>query len=734
VKCLSCLIILSLSVHAQGPGIQVPQDPQDVVRVTTALVQVDVVVTKDGKQVTDLKADDFEILEDGRRQQITNFAYVSINSSASPASSTNSSASPAGGSNPNPPPVLPIKPPTPHEVRRTVAIVVDDLGMSFQSMANLRNYLRKFMSESLGPNDLVAIIRTGGEVGALQQFTTDQRLLASAIADLKWNACSRVGASVLSPERSLVTLMPPESQLRGRLPPDRSPGSNQVTRPTIANESNACAVGSSVNYSINAIRFILRGMRDLPGRKSMMIVSDNLPMERQEGAPADFGFKRPVRENANIIDVWTQTTSYRDGLHGLAEQAIRSSVVIYGVSSQQLQTVGANPADEISYPPPRMMRNARPEQQNPLQNLMNVRSAELRKNVDGAELLAKETGGFVIRNRNDFGVERVLEDQNGYYLIGYKPATETFNRRFHKIHARVKRSGLTVRTRAGFYGVTEEPAAGPTAETDRLNKALTSPFGANDITVRLTSLFANDTERGSMLRTFVNLEAKDLTFTQEADGSHVAKFDLSSVVFSDNGGVVNRQDQTATLRLRGQPYERALREGVVYGVDLPLKRAGAFQVRVAVRDSASQRIGAAGQFVQAPNIGDGTLSLSGILLYPETQNGEDEMRRALVLRRFHQGASLVFGYTIYNAGFDKKTRDHRLTTQTVVFRDSIKIYSSDRVAVAATDNRDPTRINTGARLQLGPALTPGEYVVQIVVEDAVAKRTATQVTQFEVIK
>ncbi len=601
-------------------------------------------------------------------------------------------------------------------------------------MANLRNYLRKFVSESLGPNDLVAIIRTGGEVGALQQFTTDQRLLASAIADLKWNACSRIGASVLSPERSLVTLMPPESQLRGRLPPDRSPGSNQVNRPTTANESNACSVGSSVNYSINAIRFILRGMRDLPGRKSMMIVSDNLPMERQEGAPVDFGFKRPVRENANIIDVWTQTTSYRDGLHGLAEQAIRSSVVIYGGSAQQLQTTGANPADEISYPPPRMMRNARPDQQNPLQNLMSTRSAELRKNVDGAELLAKETGGFVIRNRNDFGVERVLEDQNGYYLIGYKPATETFNRRFHKIQARVKRSGLTVRTRAGFYGVTEEPATGPAAETDRLNKALTSPFGANDITVRLTTLFANDPARGSMLRTFVNVDAKDLTFTQEADGTHVAKFDLSSVVFSDNGAVVNRQDQAATLRLRGRPYERALREGVVYGVDLPLKRAGAFQVRVAVRDTASQRIGAAGQFVQAPNFTDGTLSLSGIVLYAEKLHAEDdEVRRALVLRRFHPGASLVFGYTIYNAALDKKQLPH-LMTQTFVFRDEEKIYSSDREAVTGTGDPDLKRIATGARLQLGPALTPGEYVVQIVVEDTVAKRSVTQVTQFEVVK
>lgn len=693
-------------------------------RVTTNLVQVDVVVTKDGKQVTDLTAADFEILEDGRRQQITNFAYFSVDSSASPAS----------GSNPTSPGVLPVKPPTPHEVRRTVAIVVDDLGMSFQSMANLRTYLRKFVSESLGPNDLVAIIRTGGEVGALQQFTTDQQLLASAIEHLKWNACSRVGASVLTPERSLITLMPPEAQLRGRLPPDRSPGSNQVSRPTVANEANACSVGSSVNYSINAIRFVLRGMRDLPGRKSMMIVSDNLPLERQEGAPVDFGFKRPVRENANVIDVWTQTTSHRDGLHGLAEQAIKSSVVIYGVSAQQLQTVGANAADEISYPPQQMMRGARPDQQNPLQKLMNQRSAELRKNVEGAELLAKETGGFVIRNRNDFGVERVLEDQNGYYLIGYKPATETFNRRFHRIQARVKRSGLTVRTRAGFYGVTEEPAAGPTAETDRLNKALTSPFGAHDITVRVATLFANDPARGSMLRTFVNIDAKDLTFTKEADGTHVAKFDLSSLVFSDNGAVVNRQDQAATLRLRGHPYERALREGVVYGVDLPLKRAGAFQVRVAVRDSASQRIGAAGQFVQAPNVSDGTLSLSGVVLYPDAQNDDDPMRRALVLRRFHQGASLVFGYTIYNAALDKKAGLPKLTTQTVVFRDSEKIYSSDRVPVAASDKTDLKRISTGARLQLGTALTPGEYVVQIVVEDTVARHTATQVTQFEVIK
>src|SRR4029079_2127528 len=91
--------------------------------------------------------------------------------------------------------------PQPNDIKRTVAIVVDDLGMSFQSMGELRTYLRTFISENLRPDDLVAIVRTGGEVGALQQFTTDHRLLASAIDDLKWNPCSRVGASVLPQER-----------------------------------------------------------------------------------------------------------------------------------------------------------------------------------------------------------------------------------------------------------------------------------------------------------------------------------------------------------------------------------------------------------------------------------------------------------------------------------------------------------------------------------------------------
>lgn len=737
-------LLLCLAVNLRGqeprptptptpvPKMQTPveQDPE-VVRITTNLVQVDVVVTKDGKQVTNLTPADFEILEDGRAQKITSFAYVSTSAAES---KTTASASPTPNSKDDVVSVIP-KPPLPRDIKRTVAIVVDDLGMSFQSMAELRQYLRKFLAENLRSNDLIAIIRTGGELGALQQFTADPRVLSNAISDLKWNPCSRVGVNVLPPERALVIPNAPEPQMQGRVPADRSPGSSQIYRPTVGNESNPCSVGGSLTYSINALRFVLAGMRDLPGRKSMMVISDNLPLQAQDLAPPDFGFQRPIREDANLIDVWTQSKSYADGLHSLSELAIRGSVVIYGVTSQRLQTIGPQPADEISFPA--LGTRRRPDQQDSLSKLMRTRPAELLRNSDGAEVLAKETGGFVVRNTNNFGLDKIFEDQNGYYLIGYRPADTTFDRRFHTIQARVKRGGLTVRTRAGFYGVASEaPRGGQVADRDRLNRALISPFGANDIPVRLTTFFANDPQRGSLLRCFVTFQVKELAFKQEPDGTHTADFELSSVLFGENGAVANRQDQNATLRLRGKPYERALREGVIYGFDRQLEKSGAFQLRVALRDTASQRVGASGQFINVPNIKAGEFALSGILLNAEAVENavSDESNTGFVLRRFRQGASLAFGYVIYNAGLHKTTRQPQLTTRTLVFRDAVKIYSSDSSPVAVIGQPDLQRISAGARLQLGPALTPGEYALQIVVEDKLTKHTTTQWTQFEVVK
>jgi len=703
-----------------------PRDEdQDVVRITTNLVQVDVVVTKDGKQVTDLKPEDFEIFEDGKPQRITNFSYISN--------------VPAGASNmvPRPLPSDKNRPPAvaaavrPHDVRRTVALVVDDLGMSFESMSQARRQVRKFVDEQLQPNDLVAIIRTGGEVGALQQFTTDKRLLHSALEHLKWNHCSRTGLYVFAPA--------------GRsLGPDLDAG--------------PCG-GHVINATLSILRFVLKGMRDLPGRKSVVVFSDNLPIQQQEPGPLMLGARRDEETDSGsgTDNSFDSSISYLAQLQKVAELAIRASVVIYAVDTRGLQYTGITAADNFSATNSRALTNQ-------INATMMNRSRILWEGQQGADLIARQTGGFLTRNSNDFGLRRVMDDQRGYYLIGYRPGDETFNRRFHHIKARVKGRGLTLRTREGFYGVTEDEAHPPElVARNQMDRALISPFGANDITVRLTSFFANDAASGSLLRSFLYIKANDLTFVDQPDGWHNVTFDLSIILFGDNGKVVVRQDQTGTLHLKGQAYDRAMREGLVYGLDLPVKQSGTFQFRVAVRDPATSRIGAAGQFIEVPNLRDNRLALSGIVIHgsgvlhdltnpqtppssaaaaidtsnKQTKAADEEISNSPGVRRFHPGSALVFAYAIYNALVDPVTHQPQLTTQTRVFRDGKLIYEVNPTPVDVSHQRDLQRPTAAAQLQLGTELSPGQYVLQIIVEDSLAKgkmRTATQWIDFEVVK
>lgn len=726
---LSALLLSSLLLPIRGQQPQpapspAPQrtppaaDEQDVVRITTNLVQVDAVVTKDGKQVTDLKPEDFEIFEDGKPQKITNFSYVS-NVSAG-ASSNASSPSPRDKNAPVIPAVV-----RPHDARRTVALVVDDLGMSFESMSQTRRQVRKFVDEQLQPNDLVAIIRTGGEVGSLQQFTTDKRLLYSALEHLKWNHCSRTGVYVFAPAGRLVN-------------PDPNAG--------------PCG-GHVINATLRILRFVMEGMRDLPGRKSVVVFSDNLPVQQQEPGPLMLGDRRDEQTNgrSGTDNPFDNSISYMAQLQKIAELAIRASVVIYAADTRGLQYTGPTAADNFSATNSRSLMNQ-------INATMMNRSRAMWDGQLGADLIARQTGGFLTRNSNDFGLRRVMDDQRGYYLIGYRPGDETFNRRFHHIKARVKGRGLTLRTREGFYGVTEDEARPPElAARGQMDHALISPFGANDITVRLTSSFVNDATSGSLLRSFLYIDPHNLTFVDQPDGWHTVTFDLSTILFGDNGKVVSRQDQTGTLHLKGPAYVRAMRDGIVYRLDLPVKQTGTFQFRVAVRDLATSRIGAAGQFIEVPNLRDNRLTLSGIVIHgagvlhdrtntqtpsssgtnEQANSADEEISNGPGVRRFHQGSALVFAYGIYNALVDQVTHQPQLTTQTRIFRDGKQIYNGNPTPVDVAGQRDPQRLTTGAQLQLGPELSPGQYVLQIIVEDSLAKekvRTATQWIDFEVVK
>lgn len=676
-------------------------ESQDVVKITTNLVQVDVSVTKDGKQVTDLTPEDFELMEDGKPQTITNFSYVS-NFEATPANAQ--VTPPAARKNDKAktgPPVLPAVA-RPHEVRRTIALVVDDMGMSFQSVSLARKQARKFIDEQIQPNDLVAIIHTSGEVGALQQFTTDRRVLYNAIDRLRWYPCSRAGVHVFTPLGAQV--------VSGDAP---------------------CGGSRNIVATLQVLKFIVQGMRELPGRKSLVLLSDYLPVETQEPGTNEL--------NPGDDGLGDERTDYRFLLHKVAEIAIRGSVVIYAVDTRGLAYTGITAMDDLKGMS--TVANARGMTER-INQTLSSRSMLMISRREGGAMIAKETGGFLVRNSNDFDLKKIADDQKGYYLLGYRPSQETFNKRFHHLKVNVKKRGLMVRTRNGFYGI-EEGSERPAelSPTDQLKKALIYPFGANEINVRLTTLFTNF-ETGSLLRSLIYIKAQDLVFVDEPDGGHKATFDLGIILFGENGSVKDQQSRLVTLKLSKDAYESAVRKGIVYALDTPLNLTGAFQFRIALRDQTSSRIGSAGQFVQIPNLSKGRLALSGLVLLRDTgdnsnsgPDAQDAITSGPAVRQFRQGANVLFAYSIYNAPLDAATHLPQLTTQTRIFRDGKPVFSGDPTPVELNPQVDLKRAPSVGRIQLGSEFPPGEYVLQIIVTDRTKeKQVATEWVDFEIVK
>lgn len=719
----------------------VPVDADEVVRITANLVQIDAVVTdRGGKQITDLSPADFEVYEDGRPQQIKNLSYVTLQPDPHALTPAAAATAAAARKDPTAMPVPPVRL-RPEQVRRTIALVVDDLGLSFESTHFVRNALHKFVDEQVQPGDLVAVIRTGAGVGALQQFTTDKQLLHAAIDRVRWNASGRAGISAFGaigddsfhtdPEVNSHSDFTKTSQPEAKLEaiagqPLRTEGVETATNVnTNQYREELFTVGT-----LGALNFVVRGLKELPGRKSVVLMSDALELYNANG------------NNFRTIDA----------LQHLIDFANRASVVFYTIDARGLLNTADTAANSLSgvtkgggggitatgLSGAKLMQEA------------NSKSLDILVAQEGMSYLADQTGGFLVRNNNDIaqGIGRVLNDQKGYYLIGYRPDEATFDpvtgrRNFHRLDVRVKRAGLSVRTRAGFYGIaTENTRPVNRTRAQQLLSAITSPFASGTLDLRLTSLFLNDTTYGSFVRSLIHVNGDSLTFTDEPDGGHKASVDVAVMTFDATGLAVDQRLRTETVVVRDDEYKAALRNGLTFGINLPIKKPGAFQLRVAVRDAATEKVGAANQFIEVPNLNKNRLTLSGLYLASnaaqaspnsaaqatahaatlppgvnaaEGQIGEQDPQAGPAVRRFRPGMVIDYGYEAYNVRLDSASGRPRLQTQVRLFHENQQVFAGKVLNIAGQPAAK--RVVAFGHLQLGQNLPPGDYVLQVIVTD-----------------
>ena len=696
-------LVVSAAAQTPSPSATPPEDDGDVVKISTTLIQLDVVVTdKKGNQVTDLKPGDFEIYENGEKQDITNFSYI-FNQTENKPQNNKATNSTDKFSVPPPPAKLKLE-----QVKRTYAIVVDDLGLSFESISAVKYALKKTVSEQMREGDLVAIIRTGGGIGALQSFTSDKRQLLAAIEKIKWNPRGRGDISAFAPLSSLSA----QSNDSAKAQADE-----EAERVNAELRSETFSVGT-----LGALSYVIRGMKELPGRKSIMLVSEGFQiLTKEHGIPT--------------------TTRVLDNLKLLADLANRASVIFYTLDPRGLDVPSALTAadDTAGFTPGQVSQR------------LEDRHSNFLDSQDSLVYLARETGGtaYVNRNRLDNGLREAIEDQSGYYLIAYQPDSETFDpkkNKFNKFKVRVKRDGLKVRYRSGFFGISDEKIA-QTAQTptQQIYTALTSPFGASDISLGLNALFTNDETAGNFVRSLININAGDLSFTKETNGLRKANFDIVAMTFGDNGTPINQVAKNYTIQVSEENYLIMLKKGFIYNLLLPIEKPGAYQFRVALRDSATGKIGSASQFIEIPNLDKKRLALSGVVLSALTpdelnkntpgqiQNSGSNTFSDTALRQFRHGTVLRYDYIIYNAA----TNPTKLTVQAKLFRDNQIVLEGEPSELDTSKQTDLRRIEAAGAVTLGKDLPPGNYVLQILVNDENAKEkysVAAQVVDFEIVQ
>lgn len=730
-------------------GQEQKKQDEPLLRIETELVQIDVVVTdKQGKLARDLKRADFELFDDGKKQEITHFA---IGTAAQPARWLSAGKKNADEKSP--------AESTPVEIRagRYIVIAVDDFHLAPENLMIAKGALNRFIDTQMVADDQMAIATTSGNIGMFQQFTNERDVLARAINRL--NAQQRtVTASSDVPritdyQAELIDIGDQEAlelavQEILRLEPAPLPqpggggrgglngaasgfGSSPRDRAIMQAQSRARSiVAQNANYTratLFNLESVIRNLRDLTGRKILVLLSD--------------GFYLGGNSSSQIYD-----------MRRIIDAATRAGVVIYSIDARGLVAVppggGASDpsgAGDFSLPGARS----------------RVETSAINAKLDGLNALARDTGGTLFKNSNDLnlGLQRVLDANETYYVLAYEPTALYRDGRFHKIEVRVAgRPDLTVQTRKGYLASSDKTGGtGPLAEKSpdkrkerspekiaqqeklekekEMREGLGSLFPLRGIPVEMAVDFLEISNGNSGALVNLHVDASQLVLRQ-TNGTHQGSLDMMMALFDEKGKAAASVAERVSLNIKPERLEIALKNGFSYRRLIALK-PGFYQARVAIREEGSARMGSASKWVEVPDIGKKQLTLSGVLLSAGSDDQNDLQlanssyvpRPSSATRRFKKESAIDFMVFAYNAKVEKNTAD--LVIQSQVFSGSKLVFASPIAKMTIPESADLLRIPYAARVSLDN-FGPGTYELRVVVIDRLTKATAFRRVYFTV--
>jgi VWFA-related protein len=686
---LAVLLIGSLTlapVYAsaqQQPG-PPPPSAASRLRAESNVVRIDVEVTNSsGKPIKGLRADQFEITDNGKPVRISTFTYSDIEHLAT-----------AGQESVTAPMVIPVDTPvgTSSEAamermrdRRLIAFFFDLSSMETDDISRAHDAALKFLKQQMSPADLVAVVRLSSNLKVLSNFTNDRTALQKAIDLIRPRAETELSNPLYAAAQS------------GEYDVQQDTGDAYTPDQTEFNVFNT-------DQKLEAIEGLVNVLAAIPGRKALVEFTGGITQTGEEN---------------------------RAELRAATDAANRADVSIYSIDARGL--FAAPPGGDATTAPATgtsMFSGAAVYHQ----------TDQREDSRDTLATLSTDTGGRAFFDLGDLSdaFPRIQEENNGYYLLGYDlPADVKRDGSWHAVRVKVNASGAHVRYRNGYWAPRDFQHLQREDRNQQLADALREENPEVDLPIAVETAMFRINDQQVYVPISAKLSSSALDWAKKQD-KREAQFDFAAEVLAvPSGKSVAALRDTITVHLDKQRFQQVNRSSLVYQGGVVLA-PGVYRMKFVARENESGKIGTFEEPLVIPQRPTTKVSLSSVLLSSqlvpvekstEVQTKAEGVKAKLaatplemdgekivpsVTRFFNQQQTLYVFFQVY---YPEKAGTEDLNPNTlraglIFFRGGMQANTTPLLAPTAVDQKSRT---ASFRLSLPLAKLPtGHYTVQAV--------------------
>ncbi len=531
------------------------QKQSAAVRVTTRLVEVNVVVQdRKGAAVRDMARDDFEVTEEGKPQTIATF-------------SLESNLKTIGRTEPLPPNAFSNIPSQAGASQNLTAVLFDTLNTPIEDQVNARRELVRFLRQ-IEPQDRVAVFGLGTSLQVIHDFTGSSAALVRAIEHY---------GNRLSLEQANPAALPQDN---GWLAENEAEAKIIAAMDEVVNRTaeriNNYYIQRRTTITLQALEAIADHIAPLPGRKCLIWISDGFPLTYGSNVMRLNQLNEGVK---NFSEIVSRT----------ARSLTNANVAIYPVDARALMTLGSiTHGAGISLVAPNPNATGARAAAREAARIDDQATDEVFAARTTMKELADQTGGRASFDTNDArsAIRQALEDSRVTYTLGYYPTDPDFNGKFRSIKVSVKRPGLQVRYRRGYFAFPDEPI--DAAHRDKaLNAATVAMIDATSVGFMVE--VGKPASGNSARQLAISVDTNSIKL-QEVEGKWVGGLDAMFAQFDTNGNALKSTVRKVPLVLSAEDREQLLQHGLVLNLPAQLKE-NCTHLRIVLRDVKSGLVG-----------------------------------------------------------------------------------------------------------------------------------------------